>query len=329
MALRAWLRLTLVSLLAIGALAVILRGTDWSAFLATLAHIRPESVVVVMALQSLALAGRGIRWWSLLTTTGPLPLGLALGGTAIGAIGNHCLPARGGELLRAHTVGKTHPGGMEFVLGTIVIERILGAILLGIITCGVVLAWPGLPQTVLEAALTFLATGAVIIAVLTTWPKLEHRAEHLAVKLIPSWLTRRLGPSCRRALASTSTLRHPHAMILFLSASLAVWIIDIVAVLILGESLGISFSPGEGFLFLAGTAMSGAIPALPGNLGVYELTALAVLSPLHIPAALGLAFALTYKGIGILQTLIWGGMAWFVLGLKHRPPIRDKDTKDR
>ncbi|TAN72474.1 MAG: flippase-like domain-containing protein [Magnetospirillum sp.] len=313
-----WIRLSLVSLLALAALAVILRDTDWAAFIAALAGIRPESLVKVILLQSIALAGRGVRWWSLLNSDGRIPLFNALRGTAIGAIGNHCLPARGGELLRAYMVGRVYSGGTEFALGTIVLERVLGAVLLGVITFGVVLAWPDLPRTILGTAMAFLAAGMAIVAALVVWPRLEQRTAAVAARLVPSWLTRRLGPSAVHMLAGVMVLQRPRSLVIFMTASLVTWGLDIAAVMVLGSALGIALSPGEGFLFLAGIAMSGAIPALPGNLGVYELASLAILSPLGVPKPLGLAFALTYKGTGILQSLIWGGGAWFSMGAVRR-----------
>src|SRR5450755_924246 len=77
-----------------------LRGIDWSQVWVTLSHAEMKYILAWLAIVTLSLFLRAIRWRVLLTAEGPVKVSTAFWATAAGYFGNNFLPARAGELVR-------------------------------------------------------------------------------------------------------------------------------------------------------------------------------------------------------------------------------------
>lgn len=176
----------------------------------------------------------------------------------VGYMGNNVLPARGGELLRTFLLGSRVAATKRTILGTIVAERVLDAVALGVIL--VVLAadllrrLPKPNETVVLAGagvLVLLALGAAVAL-------LRYR-ERLVFVL------RALAPLA----APSRQLLSPFGLGLLL-VSLLIWLVEASVYMAVGHAVDISLSLQDGLAVVAFTNAAALIPAAPGYIGTYD-----------------------------------------------------------
>ena len=80
----------------------------------------------------IALALRGYRWHRIMVArrTSTTSASDALGLTAVAYMGNNVLPARGGEVLKIAILGARSTSRRREILGSVVAERLLDAVVL-------------------------------------------------------------------------------------------------------------------------------------------------------------------------------------------------------
>lgn len=176
----------------------------------------------------------------------------------VGYMGNNVLPARGGELLRTFLLGGRVDATKRSILGTIVAERVLDAVALGVIL--IVLAYDllrRLPKPN-ETVLLILAGLVVLAAAVAAIAFLRYR-ERLVFML------RALAP-----LAQPSRLLLSRFGIVLLLVSLAIWCVEASVYIAVGHAVDISLSLQDGLAIVAFTNAAALIPAAPGYIGTYD-----------------------------------------------------------
>lgn len=217
------------------------------------------ALVGAVALYAVATLMRAERWDRVLRRSGvEARRADAYALVPVGYMGNNVLPARGGELLRTFLLGGRVTAPKRTILGTILAERVLDAVALGIIL--VVLAADllrGLPkpnETALLAGAALLAL-AVAVAALAF---LRYR-ERLV------FLLRALAP-----LAQPSRLLLSRFGVVLLLVSLAIWCVEASVYIAVGHAVDITLSLRDGLAVVAFTNAAALIPAAPGYIGTYD-----------------------------------------------------------
>ena len=176
----------------------------------------------------------------------------------VGYMGNNVLPARGGELLRTFLLGARVESTKRKILGTIVAERVLDAIALGVIL--VVLAFdllrelPKPNETVL-----LLGAGLVVLAAVVAAVAFLRYREQLVFYL------RALKP-----LAEPSRVLVSPLGLGLLVVSLAIWCVEASVYIAVGHAVDIGLSLQDGLAVVAFTNAAALIPAAPGYIGTYD-----------------------------------------------------------
>jgi hypothetical protein len=101
--------------------------------------------------------------------------------------------------------------------------------------------------------------------------------------------------------------------------SVAAWTCTVVAVLAVGQSLGIELTLGEGALLAAGTNLATAIPSGPGYLGTFEYAGQSIALAFGLGASEGLALALLIHVLTLAVSSLGGAVALVRLGWSGRP----------
>ncbi|MBB4663313.1 lysylphosphatidylglycerol synthase transmembrane domain-containing protein [Conexibacter arvalis] len=179
--------------------------------------------------------------------------------TPIGYMGNNVLPARGGELLRTFLLGSRAPGSTKrTILGTILAERVLDAVALGVIL--VVLAsnllgeLPAPNMTVVLAGVAVLLL--LIVAAAVALLKFRERLLFVLASLKP------MAQPTRQLLSG-----HGIALLVL---SLAVWCVEASVYIAVGRAVGIELGLQDGLAVVAFTNAAALIPAAPGYIGTYD-----------------------------------------------------------
>jgi uncharacterized membrane protein YbhN (UPF0104 family) len=214
-----------------------------------------------LALYALATLLRGERWRALLRDGGArCSRGDAYALTTIGYMGNNALPARAGDLMKAFLSARRTGAPAAGVVGTLVAERILDAVALGLVFV-VLVTTLHLPLGVPGWALA-LAGGALAVAAAAAWvlgrrTAAGRRARDLVVALVAP--SRRLWS--RRGAA-------------LLLVSMALWLVEGGVYAVVGGVAGIELSLLDGLYVMALANIAALVPAAPGYVGTFDAAVL-------------------------------------------------------
>ncbi len=176
----------------------------------------------------------------------------------VGYMGNNVLPARGGELLRTFLLGARVQTTKRTILGTILAERVLDAVALGVIL--VVLA-AGLLRRLPKPDETLVLAGAALLALLLVAAAIAF----LRYRERLVFLLRALAP-----MAAPSRQLLSRSGIALLGVSLLIWCVEASVYIAVGHAVDITLGLQDGLAVVAFTNAAALIPAAPGYIGTYD-----------------------------------------------------------
>jgi uncharacterized membrane protein YbhN (UPF0104 family) len=180
----------------------------------------------------------------------------------VGYMGNNALPARSGELLRVFLLGSRTGASKRTILGTILVERLLDAIALGLLL--VVLAYNLASELRVPHSPALLAAiGAVVVLSLVAFvvvlrsERLRARARHVLVPM--------LAPA-RQLLGWRGAV--------LLIVTVGIWVLEAGVYVLVGEALNIHLGLHGGLSVVAFTNLCALVPAAPGYIGTFDAAVL-------------------------------------------------------
>lgn len=216
-------------------------------------------LLAALAVYVLATLARSERWHAILHAEGiPATRADTHSLVTIGYMGNNALPARSGELLRVFLLGSRTKASRRTILGTVLVERVLDAITLGVLL--VVVAW-GLAShiTLPHSPALLIAVGATLVlglVVTVTVARREHLRDRVRDTLVPV-----LSP-----LRHIGTSRGAALLLL----SVAVWGLEAAVYQLVGESLNLHLGLHGALSVVVFTNLCSLVPAAPGYIGTYD-----------------------------------------------------------
>jgi len=296
---------------------LVLRGVDLGRTAEVIGGANLLWLVLAVAGVAADLVFRALRWQGLIAPIHAVPLRRLSAYMLVGYLANNVLPARLGELVRSHYLGDREGISRSATLGTVVVERVVDTVVLvgigaasililnvrGVVVSAILVgvALVGLLCVALAVALAAhrLPGAGRVAAFLSRWPRLLGTATRLRDGL--------------RVAALPKTIAV--AAIL----SVAAWSCTVLAVLAVGQALGIQLTVGEAALLAAGTNLATAIPSGPGYLGTFEYAGQTIAAAFGFPAAEGLALALLVHVLTLAVSSAGGVVALIRLGWGRRP----------
>ncbi|MCW2992384.1 MAG: hypothetical protein JWM73_2978 [Solirubrobacterales bacterium] len=260
-----WLQ-GLVSVAALGGVIWWFSRQDMPALPSFSAAAGPLAAAIALYLAATLL--RGERWHQLVrrgTRTDAYCL------TTVGYMGNNALPARAGDILKAMLTAKRSGAARREAFGTLVAERLLDALALGLVFAAVVVAG-NLPLGLSSTTIALLGGGIALV---------------IAVALV-------LAPRLRGLLAgllapSRELLGVRGGALLALSAVL--WLAEGAVYAVLGDVAGLHLSLSDGLYVMALANIAAMVPAAPGYIGTFDA---AVVVGVRLAGAGSAAVALPY-----------------------------------
>jgi uncharacterized membrane protein YbhN (UPF0104 family) len=260
-----------------------------------------------VALYAVATVARGWRWHVILRLDGiPHRRRDAVGLVSVGYMGNTVLPARGGEVLRTFLLAERADTRKRFVLGSIVAERLLDAVVLvGLFAALTFAGVAGAPTGVLPALVAVLAlAGGAVALRLYLRARRAGRLESFAARVRPF------------VRASRPLLGLTGATLALVTVT--VWLLEAVIFVLVGRSLGIELGLMEGLFLDVLASFFALVPAAPGYVGTFDAAVVFGLKALSVAGGTALAFALLVRFVlfvpvtlvGLLLMLVsYGGLA--------------------
>ncbi len=297
------------------------RQVDFAEALRVLATVRPGWLVAATLVYLASFPIRGLRWRLILRAQKALPLGELMSAVFVGYMANNVLPARAGEVYRAHFLGRRARMSRSGVAASIVVERTLdGLMLVGAIQF-VFTVFPEegyLGGAALVVGPVFIAlAGGILFYGLKSGP--AHRTIERALGLLPTVLRGHLAgrlDSFLRGIRGISTVRG------FLEAgayTVLVWALDACAVALVVISFGVILPPVGYVLVFALVALSTTLPSGPGFVGPFQYAFVLSLGSFAVSRETALAVSV------VAQISLLGSVTLIGLALLWREQLRAKE----
>jgi uncharacterized protein (TIRG00374 family) len=255
-----------------------LRGTIWT-FLAL-------SVV----LNTMSMWARAWRW-SFLFPPGPRPTHLFRALLA-GYMGNNLLPLRAGELVRIY-VASRHGPRFWTTFATVVVERVLDGLAVGLIIAGLLLVVPFPPEVIWPIAV-FLGFELVAVLALLTIATAPGVCRVLVETLFHrvGWLERRLLDLLGTMTEGLRGLKSPGHSLPIVASSVGVWVFFALSIWSALHAAHLDLPLGAAFTVLAFLGLGVSLPSSPGFVGIVQAATVLALALFAVPRPEALSFSL-------------------------------------
>ncbi len=205
-----------------------------------------------------ALAARGYRWHRIMILAHvDHQRSDAVGLTAVAYMGNNVLPARGGEVLKIAILGARSTSRRREILGSVVAERLLDAVVLA--GMFVVLSL-GLADSPAGPGTAALVGGAIVLG---------FAALAVYIYLRRAGRFERFAATIRPVARSLRLFAHPSGIPL-VALSIAIWALEGINLVVIAKSVGVSLSALDGMLIVVLASLAAAVPAAPGFAGTFD-----------------------------------------------------------
>ena len=268
----------------------------WDVDLAVIATRLRETLWTFLGL-SIALSFASIwarAWrWGYLFPPDPPPTRL-FRALLIGYMGNNLLPLRAGEVVRIY-VASRHGPRFWTTLATVVVERVLDGLALGLIVAGLLLLVP-VPAEMRWSIALFLALDLVAIVLLA----LIAIAPGLCRVLIETifhrvgWLEKRLVGLLGTMTDGLRGIGAPGHAIRVVLSSVAVWLLLALSVWTAMHAAHLDLPLVASWVVLAFLGLGVSLPSSPGFVGVIQAATVLALALFAIPRAEALSFSLLF-----------------------------------
>lgn len=255
-----------------------LQGTLWS-FLAL-------SVI----LNTVSLWMRAWRW-GFLFPPGPRPTHL-FRALLVGYMGNNLLPLRAGELVRIY-VASRHGPRFWTTFATVVVERVLDGLAVGLIVAGLLLVVP-LPGEVRWPILVFLGIEVVamgLLALIATAPGVCRVLIETLFRRV-GWVERRLLDLLATMTEGLRGLRAPGHTLPIVLSSVGVWLLFALSVWTALHAAHLDLPLLAAFTVLAFLGLGVSLPSSPGFVGIVQAATVLALALFAVPRTEALSFSL-------------------------------------
>lgn len=295
------------------ALILVARSVDLAATWDVITKAQAPWILVMVGFIGADVTIRAIRWSTLLRPVADVPFAMTLPANLVGYLANNVLPARLGELVRAHDLGARSGVSRSTIVGTIVVERVVDTVVLVAIAALaiVVLSVRGV---VASAVLAGLAVSALLIAGIAVGIA-AHRLPGAAqaARLLQPWP--RLREILSRLREGLTIATSPGTVARALLLTVLAWACTILAFVAGAQAVGIQPTIAQAALLAAGTNLTTAIPAAPGYVGTFELAAVTIGASISIEREQALALAVLVHAASLLLTSVGGAI---VLVIRQR-----------
>lgn len=300
-----------VSLLII---AVLVWEIDPGRVVAVLAKSRLQLLPLILVPFAVDLTLRTIRWHVLLARAPRPGYRATFAYLVIGYLANNILPARLGELVRAHLLGTREDVGRSRALGSIAMERALDVIAaagLGAIACAALGIHGGIVAAL--TLITILAGGVISVVALLPHPTVRRAVDGLAARA-PAGPGAKVADIVARFFHALLDAAAPRRVLVGLALSLAAWLATSGLFAVTAAAVGVSLSP-VGLVAVAVAANLGAaLPSAPAGIGPFEFGVVLIATALGIDAPTAFAFGILSHVCTVVPVSILGG---FELGRVH------------
>jgi glycosyltransferase 2 family protein len=278
--LRNVIRTVLVIGLAVGLLAVFLRGADFSQVWSAVASARKDFLALSLGLTALTFLVRAERWQYLLSPLGPTRFRTCFRTTVIGFAASAVLPARAGEVIRPYLLARQEKLKATAAFATILVERILDLVAVLLLLLAFMLWFdPGVEarDSRVFGAIRFgsLAMAPIAVAALALMFFMAGHPERLhawllkAEAILPAKIAAAMARLAQTFAEGFAVVRSPQRLVAAMAWSIVLWMSIAAGIWAVAVAFGIQMPFTGGWLMLAPLVVGVAVPT-PGGVGGFH-----------------------------------------------------------
>ena len=279
-------------------LALVLRRMDLGVFVQELRQADYMALLWYVPLFFLDMLLRAFRWTLLFPAQSKPGLFVAYNAMMLGNAANIFTPARGGDVLRAVTLGLKAERSKSEALGTVLVERVVD------LACACLLMAAVSPYVSFDPAMRrgafALGGGIFLVIVMVSLCGLLGKERTLALvpRLMPAWLRERLEQLLWAFVYGIQRIGARNSVLPFALATVAIWLLEAACLWAVLAALHVDFSLvmlGGLLLFAVFGAM---VPGPPGQVGVFEYAVTS--GALLLGVAQGAPLAFLWHGMSLI-----------------------------
>ena len=287
------------------------RQANLSESLHVLGTVRPGWLIAAILVYLSSFPVRALRWRLILRVQKVLSLKEVMASVFVGYMANNVLPARAGEIYRAHHLGRRVRMSRSGVAASIVVERTFDGLML---VCVILLVFVLFPQehyldgTALITGLVFLGLATGILFYGLTANK-AHQVIEGALGLLPRALHERLVGRLRSFLQGIRGISTVGGFLEAGMYTVLVWVVDACAIALVVASFGVAL-PLVGFVLVSAlVALSTTLPSGPGYVGPFQYAFVLSLGAFAVSRETALAISVAAQ-LALLGSVTFIGLAF-------------------
>lgn len=299
-------------------------GIDWQLISLHLGECDPYRLTFAVFLTFCSYLLRSRRWQFLFPNIS-LNFFSSMRVLWLGFFMNNVLPARAGELVRAHMGSRLSGCKRTLVLATIASERLVDGLTLSLffICFSLHSSQQQLSPRMLIVVYLFALVALGVVLVLSLRSKLEQIARAITTRYSFHSL-RYLVEKLHTFLDGLAPLSSIRTLVIVGSWSLLVWSVELAVYQQVAAAFGANLSLNQAVIFLVAVNFSSLIPSAPGGIGVIEAVASAVLVSIGIAREQALTMVLVQHTIQYLVI----GLPGIIFLLTWKKYLKDSHLKD-
>lgn len=255
-------------------------------------------LIPTMVFLFLSLWFRAYRWGIFFRPIKTMRMKNLFSALMVGYMANNVLPFRLGELLRAYSIGELEGFSKVSAFATIVLERILDAIVL-LILLGFALLFQPFPDYIKTSGWIMLIVSSIaliFLAFLAVRTEGTIRFYRSSTRILPKRIREKGEKIVESLLEGLVVLRQPRLYFNMAISSAAIWI----SYLLIVHTLVLAFDFHKHYeltifasiTILVMTGVSVSLPSSPGYIGTYHYLVMTGLAIYSVPESEALSFAI-------------------------------------
>jgi len=271
----AWLGTLAVYSLSLACLLWVYHDFDWRTELPKLLKIHWAWILLAVICDVAVYVSQAWRWNILLRPIQSLTLGRSVQAIYIGLFANEVLPLRSGELIRCYLLAHWQRLAFPLVLSSALIERLIDGLWL-IFGFALLSLFTDLPNEVEFGGYALAAVVAVIGAVVLFAVLHKGFAHHVTTR-------HRWSAPLRTLVEGLHTMGRARSFPLAVAASIVYLALQLLPIHAMIQGFGLDLDWTSAAVVLIVLRLGTAVPAAPGNVGLFHLCAfLALHKVLHV-----------------------------------------------
>lgn len=187
------------------------------------------------------------------------------------------------------------------------------------------------PAVIMHAAEVVAVAAIISVAFISVAPRFESAirksVDRIAGRVRAASM---LGQIVTQFFIGMQAFHSMRRLCVFSLLTLASWLSDAVAAVLVGYSLNLKLDFLLALLLLAALGLSSGLPSTPGYLGLYQFVTVSVLTPFGFSNSQALAYILAFQATIYTVVTFWGGIGfWKMRRALSSARQKSFSTKDR